>query len=182
MNPRSNPLPVPKFILLLLLLLLLLLFHHRHRYLLPTILPSCLSPGLWAIYATRDSAGKMVISKIDHKKMEIERSWMTSYPKKQLGNAFMICGVLYATNSHKDTPTFIRYIYNTETNKEQTLVKGELPFSNSALLGVNDGTQKPVDQEPANCVMLSYDYRTSALYSWNNKRVESFPVYFKTRK
>ncbi|BFZ19064.1 hypothetical protein BsWGS_22103 [Bradybaena similaris] len=138
--------------------------------------------GLWAIYATRVSAGKMVISKIDHKKMEIERSWMTSYPKKQFGNAFMICGVLYATNSHKDTPTFISYIYSTETNKEQFLVKGELPFPNSALLGVNDGTQKPVEEKSANCVMLSYDYRTSALYSWNNKRVETFPVYFKTRK
>uniref|UniRef100_A0A0B7AKT6 Olfactomedin-like domain-containing protein n=1 Tax=Arion vulgaris TaxID=1028688 RepID=A0A0B7AKT6_9EUPU len=137
--------------------------------------------GLWAIYATKDSAGNMVISQIDHKKMEIQRTWRTSYAKKQIGNAFMICGVLYAVNSHKDTPTYIRYIYNTDTNKEQTLEKGEIAFLNSALLGMSDMAPMTVENKSSNTVMLSYDYRTSSLYSWNNKRIEVFPLYFRKK-
>ncbi|RUS75169.1 hypothetical protein EGW08_017077, partial [Elysia chlorotica] len=82
--------------------------------------------GLWALYATNASAGKLVITKIDHKHMELDKTWMTSYPKRSLGNAFMICGTLYATDSHRDVPTFIRYVYNTETGEEQLLDPGEM--------------------------------------------------------
>ena len=186
---------------------------------------------MWAIYATNTSAGKLVISKIDHKKMELGKTWMTSYPKSSLGNAFMICGTLYATDSHRDVPTFIRYVYNTETGEEQVLQPGEMPFLNSALVGRPDvftyrqrkmtspekdgsserktraatqagrernsrwlnGVRPNRDKRGAresirktsmttmesNSVMLSYDYRISRLLSWNNGRLESFPIYFR---
>ena len=187
-------------------------------------------PGLWAIYATNDSAGKVVITKIDHKHMELGKTWMTSYPKRSLGNAFMICGTLYATDSHRDVPTYIRYVYNTETGEEQLLQPGEMPFLNSALVGrpsifahnrkvaeggkEGEGERKSrsarqdgrsrrrrwrnhditggesregsesdrehsVAARQSNSVMLSYDFRTSSLLSWNNGRLETFPVYFR---
>ncbi|CAG5114882.1 unnamed protein product, partial [Candidula unifasciata] len=135
--------------------------------------------GLWAIYATDANLGNMVIAKIDHKKMEIERTWSTTYLKRQVGNAFMICGTLYATNSHSHSPTFIRYMYNTETNKDQILEDGVVPLANSASLGLVGATGAPIGNKASNSVMLSYDFRTSSLYSWNNGRVELFPVYFR---
>ncbi|GFS23878.1 noelin [Elysia marginata] len=179
--------------------------------------------GVWAIYATNDSAGKIVITKIDHKHMELGKTWMTSYPKRSLGNAFMICGTLYATDSHRDVPTFIRYVFNTDTGEEQLLQPGEMPFLNSALVGrpdvftharkvakgegghrkiratrksrgrrrerqkengskreVRESTrEKTVAARESNSVMLSYDFRTSNLLSWNNGRLETFPIYFR---
>ncbi|GFS08142.1 noelin [Elysia marginata] len=188
------------------------------------------SRGLWAIYATNVSAGKVVISKIDHKTMELGNTWMTSYPKRSLGNAVMICGTLYATDSHRDVPTFIRYVYNTDTAQGQLLQPGELTFLNSALVGrpnvfarvrrptapgkrkkqeltsvtirdmgdrklksrkTVDGRRKKTEtrdtthksvliSKESNSVMLSYDFRTSSLLSWNNGRLETFPVYFRT--
>lgn len=186
--------------------------------------------GLWAIYATNVSAGKMVITKIDHKHMELGKTWMTSYPKGSLGNAFMICGTLYATDSHRDVPTFIRYVFNTETGEEQVLQPGEMPFLNSAFIGrpkvfghaqkyAEDGVsgkddrkiraarsagrdrrvrwrekskqmarkrgirentrEKTMAARESNSVMLSYDFRTSSLLSWNNGRLETFPIYFR---
>ncbi|XP_059149640.1 noelin-3-like [Physella acuta] len=132
--------------------------------------------GLWAIYATEESAGKMVISKIDHKDMSIISTWMTGYSKAHIGNAFMICETLYATNSHRDVPTYIKYTYNTQTNKERFLDKGELPFPNSALIGTNTS---PEAHKSSYTVMLNYDYRKSEIHSWNNGRIETFPVYFK---
>ncbi|RUS86278.1 hypothetical protein EGW08_005970 [Elysia chlorotica] len=187
--------------------------------------------GLWALYATNASAGKLVITKIDHKHMELDKTWMTSYPKRSLGNAFMICGTLYATDSHRDVPTFIRYVYNTETGEEQLLDPGEMPFLNSALVGrlhvlphaqkvakpeatgekarkiraarrakrdrrarwrnyrtngtgntkkpAQSSQQKPPGAKKSNSVMLSYDFRTSSLLSWNDGRLETFPIYFR---
>ncbi|CAL1537066.1 unnamed protein product [Lymnaea stagnalis] len=135
--------------------------------------------GLWAIYATEASAGKMVVSKIDHKEMEILKTWMTSYPKKHIGNAFMICGTLYATNSHKDAPTFVKYMFNTDTGTEKFLERGELPFPNSALLGMVAPDEGQKTNKSANSVMLGYDFRTAELHSWSNGRIERFPVYFR---
>lgn len=136
------------------------------------------SAGLWAVYATDVTAGNMTIAKIDHQKMELGRTWTTTFPKRQAGNAFMICGTLYATNSHSDVPTFIRYVYNTNDNKEQWLEEGVLSLANSASQGLGGASASGFGQRPSNSVMLSYDFRTSSLYSWNNGRVEIFPVYF----
>ncbi|XP_005111928.2 noelin-2 [Aplysia californica] len=144
--------------------------------------------GLWALYATHSSAGKLVISKINHRLMEVERTWQTSYPLHLLGKSFLVCGVLYATDSVKDTPTFLRYVYNTETGKEQILEPGDMPFPNFApLVSPEDGTTTGGSQgqpgwrgkDNSNTSMLSYDFRQSKLFAWNNGRIEAFPIYFK---
>uniref|UniRef100_A0A0B6YWZ7 Olfactomedin-like domain-containing protein n=1 Tax=Arion vulgaris TaxID=1028688 RepID=A0A0B6YWZ7_9EUPU len=140
--------------------------------------------GLWAIYATEASKGNIIITKINDTKMEINKNetWVTSFPKNQAGNAFFICGTMYATNSHNDTPTFIRYVYDTATSEGQRLEDGAVPFANFASLRLNDETPKITEERSANSVMLSYDLVDSELYSWNNGRLESFPVYFKERE
>lgn len=94
----------------------------------------------------------------------------------------MICGVLYVTNSHSEAPTFVRYMYDTETNTELVLDDGVLPFVNSALLGINDRKEMGIWERPANSVMLAYDFKTAMLYSWKSGRIEFFPIYFDAGK
>lgn len=125
------------------------------------------------MYSTEESAGKMVISKLNPRSMTIETTWMTSYPKQLVGNTFMICGVLYATNSFNETPTFIRYVYDTNTQTESMHEPGQLVFQNTAEY---DSSK----QNSANSVMLDYDPRTRKLYSWSNSQIQSFPVFFKS--
>ena len=37
----------------------------------------------------------------------------------------------------------------------------------------------PVTNRESNSVMLSYDFRTFSLISWNNGRLETFPIHFR---
>lgn len=127
--------------------------------------------GLWVVYSTTDSAGKIVISKLNARSLTVEKTWMTSYPKQLVGNSFMICGVLYATNSFQETPTFVRYVYDTNTQTESIHEPGQLVFQNTVSFNASS---------LAKSVMLDYDPRTEKLYSWSNSRIQSFPVFFKS--
>lgn len=122
--------------------------------------------GLWLIYATNASRGNIVISKIVEKDLSFERSWVTDIPKKEVGNAFIICGILYATASYKDVPTYIKYTYDTVKAKQTVLSAKNIPFKNA------------IDVEFARVYSLDYSPGDKALYSWNNGRVEIYPVSF----
>lgn len=132
--------------------------------------------GLWVIYSTKDAAGKMVISKLDPKSLTIEKTWLTSFPKHKVGNAWMTCGALYATNSYQDTPTFIRYTYDTNTQQEAMHEAGYLLFNNAV---AGSGSNNTVSGQAAS-VMLSYDPRQRKLYSWSHGQLQIFPVFFET--
>ncbi|KAK7499101.1 hypothetical protein BaRGS_00009648, partial [Batillaria attramentaria] len=127
--------------------------------------------GLWVVYSTEDAAGKMVISKLNPRTLNVEKTWMTSYPKNLVGNSFMICGILYATDSFEKTPTFIRYVYDTNSQREYMLEPGQLVFQNAAVYNASS---------TAKSVMLDYDSGTQKLYSWSNSQIQSFPVFFKS--
>ncbi|KAF3844784.1 hypothetical protein F7725_007947 [Dissostichus mawsoni] len=77
--------------------------------------------GLWVMYATEASKGKIVIAKIDDKSFGIENEWSTAAYKQLAGNAFMACGVMYATRSVDLTTEEIFYAYDTRTNEEKHL-------------------------------------------------------------
>ncbi|KAI4803671.1 hypothetical protein KUCAC02_025332 [Chaenocephalus aceratus] len=77
--------------------------------------------GLWVMYATEASKGKIVIAKIDEKSFGIENEWSTTAYKQLAGNAFMACGVMYATRSVDLTTEEIFYAYDTRTNEEKHL-------------------------------------------------------------
>ncbi|XP_041377549.1 noelin-2-like [Gigantopelta aegis] len=124
--------------------------------------------GLWVIYATPDSAGKIIISKLNDEKMEIEKTWLTSFPKGVACNTFMVCGVLYAASISDKYRMFIRYVFDTNTLKDAVFNDGRLVF--------------PADGNVtyAESVMLDYDSKDGRLYSWNNRRVDVYQVYLKT--
>ncbi|CAL8272506.1 unnamed protein product [Merluccius merluccius] len=81
--------------------------------------------GLWVIYATEGSKGKLVVAKIDVPSFGIEDTWSTTAYKQLVGNAFMVCGVMYATRSVNLNREEIFYSYDTKSGQESQL---SIPF------------------------------------------------------
>lgn len=77
--------------------------------------------GLWVMYSTEESKGKIVLAKIDPKSFGVEGVWNTGAYHRNTGNAFMVCGVMYATRSVNMNTEQIYYSYNTETKEEKHL-------------------------------------------------------------
>lgn len=77
--------------------------------------------GLWVMYSTEQSKGKILISKINPKTLKVIKTWQTTLNKPEVTNTFMICGVMYAlkrVSAHKES---IFYMYDTNTGKESSL-------------------------------------------------------------
>uniref|UniRef100_I3KWE7 Olfactomedin 4, tandem duplicate 1 n=1 Tax=Oreochromis niloticus TaxID=8128 RepID=I3KWE7_ORENI len=81
--------------------------------------------GLWVTYSTQQSAGRMVIAKIDEASFGIEEEMETSIYKPGVSNAFMVCGTLYAVRTIDTITEEIFYKYDTKT-KEETYIS--IPF------------------------------------------------------
>lgn len=118
--------------------------------------------GLWVVYASSASNGNIMISKIDEDNFTISETWTTLIPKRTVGNTFMICGVLYATESYTKSPTFIKYVYNTQTGGNKELQSTEIPFSNT------------IRNEFVSNYMLDYNPLDRKLYTWNHGRIEIY--------
>ncbi|NWW97720.1 OLFM4 protein, partial [Caloenas nicobarica] len=74
--------------------------------------------GLWVIYSTEDSMGNIVISKLNETTLDVLNTWQTRQYKSSVSNAFMVCGVLYATRPMNTRKEEIFYIYDTTTGQE----------------------------------------------------------------
>ncbi|KAM3866266.1 noelin-3-like [Diretmus argenteus] len=112
--------------------------------------------GLWAVYATNQNAGNIVISQINPDTLQILQTWNTEYSKRNAGESFMICGTLYITNSHL-TGAKVYYAYSTKTS---TYEYTDIPFHNQYF----------------HMSMLDYNARDRALYGWNNGHQVLFNV------
>lgn len=77
--------------------------------------------GLWVMYASEESKGKVIVAKIDEKGFGIQDEYKTAVFKQMAGNAFMACGVMYATRSVDLNTEEIYYAYDTRTKKEKHL-------------------------------------------------------------
>ncbi|XP_003927240.2 olfactomedin-4 [Saimiri boliviensis] len=77
--------------------------------------------GLWVIYSTEASTGNMVISKLNDTTLQVLNTWYTKQYKPSASNAFMVCGVLYATRTLNTRAEEIFYYYDTNTGKEGKL-------------------------------------------------------------
>ncbi|XP_063062199.1 noelin-3a, partial [Engraulis encrasicolus] len=112
--------------------------------------------GMWAVYATNQNAGNIVIAQLEPETLEVLHTWNTEYSKRNAGEAFMICGTLYITNSHM-TGAKVYYSYNTKTS---TYEYTDIPFHNQYF----------------HMSMLDYNPRDRALYGWNNGHQVLFNV------
>lgn len=77
--------------------------------------------ALWVIYATEDSTGNIVISKLNDTSLGVLNTWVTKQYKPSVSNAFMVCGVLYATRTLNTRIEEIFYYYDTNTGREGNL-------------------------------------------------------------
>ncbi|XP_048099554.1 noelin-like isoform X2 [Alosa alosa] len=104
--------------------------------------------GLWAVYATNQNAGNIVISKLNPNTLQVIKSWTTNHPKRSAGEAFMICGTLYVTNGYSGG-TKVYYAFHTNSSTYEYI---DIPFQNKY----------------SHISMLDYNPRDRALYAWNN--------------
>uniref|UniRef100_A0A8C8RWX8 Olfactomedin-like domain-containing protein n=1 Tax=Pelusios castaneus TaxID=367368 RepID=A0A8C8RWX8_9SAUR len=74
--------------------------------------------GLWVIYSTEESTGNIVISKLNETTLDVLHTWKTRQYKPSVSNAFIVCGVLYATRPVNTRKEEIFYTYDTNTNQE----------------------------------------------------------------
>ncbi|XP_054543711.1 olfactomedin-4 [Talpa occidentalis] len=77
--------------------------------------------GLWVIYSTEANNGNIVISKLNDTTLAVLNTWQTSQYKPSVSNAFMVCGVLYATRILNTRTDEIFYYYDTNTGQEGRL-------------------------------------------------------------
>ncbi|XP_054609208.1 noelin-3-like isoform X4 [Dunckerocampus dactyliophorus] len=112
--------------------------------------------GLWAVYATNQNAGNIVVSRLNPDTLQMLSTWNTEYSKRNAGEAFMICGTLYITNSHL-TGAKVYYAYSTKTSSYEYT---DIPFHNQYF----------------HMSMLDYNSRERALYGWNNGHQVLFNV------
>nr|XP_012642059.1 olfactomedin-4 isoform X2 [Microcebus murinus] len=73
--------------------------------------------GLWVLYATEESNGNLVVSRLNTSTLEVEQTWHTSQYKPALSGAFMACGVLYALRSLSTHQEEIFYAFDTNTGQ-----------------------------------------------------------------
>lgn len=74
--------------------------------------------GLWVLYATEESKGNLVVSRLNSSTLDVEETWRTSQYKPTLSGAFMACGVLYALRSLSTRQEEIFYAFDTTTGQE----------------------------------------------------------------
>uniref|UniRef100_W5L4I2 Olfactomedin-4-like n=1 Tax=Astyanax mexicanus TaxID=7994 RepID=W5L4I2_ASTMX len=117
--------------------------------------------GMWVTYATEASKGKLVLGKIDEAAFALSEVWETSIFKQSVTNAFMICGVLYATRSVDTKTEEIFYAYDTQTRQENYV---SLPF----------------EKFQDSYVSLDYNPTDQKLYMYNSGYYVSYNVKFKS--
>ncbi len=115
--------------------------------------------GLWVLYATSSNSGQLVVSKLSED-LDIEDTWNTaSEVKTSMGNAFVVCGVVYAIDSYSGSSTTINYAYDTSDSSDQSL---SYSFENPG--GYNS--------------MVDYNYLEQQLWAWDNSEQITYEIEF----
>ena len=78
---------------------------------------------------------------------------------KSLGNAFVACGVIYIIDNYGSRSTTINCAYDTKTGRQ---LNPNIQFTNQ--FGYNS--------------MVDYNPREKVLYSWDNRRLVTYPITF----
>ncbi|XP_062865862.1 noelin-2b [Trichomycterus rosablanca] len=104
--------------------------------------------GLWAVYTTLAHGGNVVLGRLDPITLELVRSWDTGLPKRSAGEAFVVCGSLYVTDSHLHGAK-IHFVYHTDSETYEYI---RIPFHNHY----------------SHISMMDYNPREKVLYAWNN--------------
>ncbi|KAM9376145.1 olfactomedin-like [Pholidichthys leucotaenia] len=120
--------------------------------------------GLWAIYATLGNHGNLVVSRLlwdsDAQTINVTQTWETKLFKKAVSNAFIVCGVMYATRYVDEYHEEVFYAFDTATGKED----------NTLAL--------PLEKVAKGVASLSYNPTDRQIYMYNDGYLLAFQTHF----
>ncbi|XP_051884434.1 olfactomedin-4 isoform X2 [Pristis pectinata] len=116
--------------------------------------------GLWVLYATELNYGNLVISQLNATDMSLLKSWNTTLYKRSATNAFLVCGIVYATRYVSSEVEEIFYMFDTTTGVEQNNLA--IQFRK-----VSPGIQ-----------YINYNPRDKLLYVYSDAYVVSYSLFF----
>ncbi|KAJ3595863.1 hypothetical protein NHX12_002275 [Muraenolepis orangiensis] len=118
--------------------------------------------GLWVAYATLGSHGNLVVSRLewDGEALNVTSTWETRVFKKAVSNAFLACGVLYATRYGDDGREEVFYAFDTSTSQDDYLL---------AL---------PLEKVAKGVASLSYNPRDKQIYMYNDGYLLAYQAMF----
>jgi len=116
--------------------------------------------GLWVLFGSTGNSKRLYASKIDVYKNTVTRTWsLSTEPMSSMGNAFVVCGVIYCIDTYSSRSTTINFAYDTKTS---TQWNPNIQFTNQ--YGCNS--------------MVDYNPREKVLYAWDYKRTVTYPLTF----
>ncbi|XP_047452888.1 olfactomedin [Mugil cephalus] len=120
--------------------------------------------GLWAIYATVGNHGNLVVSRLvwddDTETLNVTQTWETRLFKKAVSNAFMVCGVMYATRYVDQYREEVFYAFDTASGKEDNWL---------AL---------PLEKVAKGVASLSYNPTNRQIYMYNDGYLLAYEAQF----
>ncbi|XP_020365402.2 olfactomedin-4-like [Rhincodon typus] len=75
--------------------------------------------GLWVLYSTTFNFGNLVVSRLNTTDLSLLESWNTTLFKRSASNAFLVCGVVYATRYVSPEIEEIFYMFDTTSGVER---------------------------------------------------------------
>lgn len=120
--------------------------------------------GLWAVYATMGNHGNLVLSRLEWdgeaRTLNVTQTWETRLFKKAASNAFLVCGVLYATRYVDVGREEVFYAFDTATGQE----------SNTLAL--------PMEKVSKGVASLSYNPTDKRVYMYNDGYLLAYETLF----
>ncbi|KAM9376144.1 olfactomedin-like [Pholidichthys leucotaenia] len=120
--------------------------------------------GLWAIYATVSNHGNLVVSRLywdsNAETLNVTQTWETRLFKKAVSNAFLVCGVMYATRYVDDYHEEVFYAFDTATGKEDNTLA------------------QPLEKVAKGVASLSYNPTDRQIYMYNDGYLLAYQAYF----
>ncbi|XP_067292831.1 olfactomedin-4-like [Pseudorasbora parva] len=116
--------------------------------------------AVWAIYATEENHGNIVLSRLDPLKLNITHTWKTHLFKRSVTSTFMVCSVLYATRFVNTYQEEVFYAFDTTTGQEINTLS------------------LPLEKVSAGIANLNYNPVDGKLYLYNDAYLLAYDTFF----